>query len=446
MTFLSTKTKISFILSFIFLCQSVFALDSRVSSVISAEFGTPLPYAENKGDILESNIKADENLTVLAGDNVTFFTSAMAIYDAQGYQASHYDLHTDDYKLKFLLKEAWLDYTCEYWAVRIGRQIASWGKSDIIPVTNVLCPRTLTSLNIQDSSDTYLGIDAVRLSSHYKDYAFDFYWIPFVRSSVLPTSSNNPIQNFLTQSYGLDLKDSEVPERKLYNSEFAMKAAAYWRWGDASLYGFYGWDRIPEEFEVGVDLLNSSEGLYYLKGKHNRLLMLGADSAIPLGEDFVIRLDGAFFYNKATSVLKGDSINQIDSYFDSSSNTYVKKNFLKALAGLDWTKGAWVLSCQYYTDILLGEREQVNRDSFIHAATAAISRNFLKDTLNLSLAGCLQFGNWNYALAFLAKYNATDKLSFYAKILAFNMVSSAGEYLKDYNSWGGISSGIRFSF
>ena len=157
-----------------------------------------------------------------------------------------------------------------------------------------------------------MGIDAVRLSTHYKDYTFDFYWIPFVRTSSLPTAIDNPIQQYLTNKWFVDLKDSEEPEQKIYNSEFAAKVGAYWKLCDLSLYGFYGWDRIPEEFEIGIDISNTSEGLYYIQGKYNRLLMLGA----------------------------------------------------------------WIFTCQYYADMILGDTSEINREPSSHVATAAVSHSF----------------------------------------------------------------------
>ena len=71
---------------------------------------------------------------------------------------------------------------------------------------------------------------------------------------------------------------------------------------------------------------------------------------------------------------------------------------------------------------------------------------FFKDTLNLSLAGCIQLGKWDNSIILGAKYDVTDQFSLYSKLFAYNLIGSESEYLEEYNHWGSISAGIRYVF
>ena len=442
MKFRFSVQKLSLFIAIFCASWSVSAVETKFATTLSAETGTPLPYAENTGDFLLGNIKADEAATVYLTDDITFFSNATAVYDPLAYDDDVYDFASDDRKVGIILKEAWLDYSSELWATRIGRQIVSWGKSDVVSVTNVLCPNSYTTLNIQDGSDTTLGIDAFRLSGHYDAYSVDFYWIPFVRSSVLPTNNEHPIQKLVTEKFTIDLMKSKEPELKFKNSEFGVKASGYWKWGDASLYGFYGWTRIPEEFEISLKQ-DSEEKLYSsLQGKANRLVMFGGDAAIPVG-DVVVRMEGAFFYNQVVSALKLDSILKLGSILADSRYTYVNRNKISGVIGVDWMPSGWVLSAQYYGDAVLGDVSQVFRKRYIHLATAIVSRSFFKDMLSLSMLGALQFEEWNHAIGLIATFSATDQLSFYGKVFAINLLSDIPETIKEYKHWGGITAGVR---
>lgn len=430
--------KIIFVLSLYSIAWSLAAIETDFSTTLSVETGTPLPYAENRGEFLIGNVKADEAVTVYATDNVTFFANASAVYDALAQGGSEYDCSSDDNKFALILKEAWFDYNAEFWGIRIGRQISSWGKADVLKVTDVLCPSSYNSLNIQEAGDAVLGIDAVRLSGHGDAFSLDFYWIPFVRADALPTGENHPVQKTLSQYTHWQIAPTKTPEISFANSEFGVKASGYWKWGDASLYGFYGWDRFPAEFDM------FSEGKLIIEGKTNRFLMIGADVAVPVG-DVVVRAEGAFFYDRAITTFAKDIL-EFFILIGDPQKTYVTRNEVKALVGVDWMPSGWVLSAQYYGDVVLGDMSPIfSRDRYVHVATAAASRSFFKDTLSLSLAGILQFETWNHAIALLSTYSVTDQFSLYAKLLACNIMDDniADDIFSDFYHWGAVTAGMR---
>lgn len=424
----------------------LFAFDTDFSFSLLTDMSTPLPYAKRAGELIQAEMKGDLELYLYATEKTTFFMNGRVILDPLSSLSDSFDLGAAENHLGFSLKEAWLDYTSDYWAFRGGRQIAAWGKADLLTVTNVLCPRNYTSFSFFDLADTYMGIDAARVSFKSDIYSLDFYWIPIVRKSALPTAENHPVQKILDNSEEFPRPDfkNNAPEPKFENFEYALKASAYWKYADVSLYGFYGYDRLPSSFKL--DALYGEISMDY-----NRSLMVGADASIPLG-GLVLRLEGAFFYDSTIPKTKinidlSDS-SAIMSFLSSDYDFgYKKRDKLVMLAGLDWMPGGWILSAQYYGDLVMGDMAELSRSNYVHMATLAISRNFFKDTLAVSLAGLVQFEEWNNMFVLNASYNATDALIVSASVYCVNIFSDLGyKTFNDLRNWGGVTVSAKYSF
>ena len=178
---------------------------------------------------------------------------------------------------------------------------------------------------------------------------------------------------------------------------------------------------------------------------YERSLMFGADASIPLG-NVVLRLEGAFFHNATIPVFDFDRINAI-KLFDEFDFGYKKRNKQVMLAGLDWMPGGWIITAQYYGDLVYGDMSELPRDAYVHLATLAVSRNFFKDTLALSLAGLLQFKEWNNASVLKVTYNATDALVLSASFYFVNIFSDLEiEGYNDLRHWGGATISAKYSF
>lgn len=443
MAFNFSQTKKEFLsaIVFAFLSFSLFSADAKFSGAVTGELGTPFPYALGSGDFSTAIVRFDGNLYLYATDSLTFYASGSALLDAMAYQKDSYDLAGKDGMFGLSLNEAWVDYSTDYWAVRIGRQINAWGTADGIAVTDILCPKNYTSIDSMLSTDSRLGIDAARVSAKFDKFAFDFYWIPFVRTIALPTSASHPLtKDFATDNdLALRLAKSRKVDISAENFEYALKASAYLKHADISLYAFYGWDRFPSEF----NLYTKEDGkAVYFEGIHKRILMFGADASVPVG-DLMLRLECALFPNNNITASKL-SIEDIFGSENGSGLGSERKNRVSFLSGLDWMPGGWILSAQYYGDVVFGEMSEIIRDRYIHLATFAVSKSFFGDTLSLSLAGLLQLGAWNNAFTLLAAYSATDSLTLYSKFIFLNYVQEVP--LDDYKNWGSASLGIRWAF
>ena len=420
---------------------SAFAFDTQFSFSVSTDFTTPLPYAKRAGELLQADLKGDAEFYLYANDKTTFFANGQLVLDMLRSQSDSFDLGPAGTFVGVTLKEAWLDYTSDCWAARVGRQICSWGKADVISVTNVLCPRNYSSFNIFTMTDSLLGIDAARFSLKYDVYSLDFYWVPIVRASAIPTDPNHFVQKTLSESTELgfiQLGKIKTPDPKFENFEYGLKASAYWKYADVSLYAFYGWDKFPGSFKLDMVKLTSDL---------RRMTMFGADASIPLGA-VVLRLEGAFFPYSAMPIIPQSL--EMEEYVRNGFSLefgYKERNRLKMLAGLDWMPGGWILSAQYYGDLAFGDMEELNRKNYMHFATLVVSKSFFKDILTLSLASLVQLEEWNNAFVLNAAVKASDSLSFSAALYCVNLFEDfKQDTLNEFRNWGGATIGAKYSF
>jgi len=344
----------------------------------------------------------------------------------------------------YSLGELWLDYSDSFWGIRIGRQKAVWGKADGIDVTNIICPKDMSSLSAMISDDSKLAIDAIRFSLTGNQFTLDSWWIPFFTASSLPAS--------------VKINKLENPELTIWNGEYALKLSAYLSMLDFSFYGFYGWDDLPfmdynmtDESGNPLDLSNPANLMLAaginVSGEYKHLGMLGADAALPLGET-VIRLEAAFFpqryFQKSSDVIMKEKMTAAQTAAANASSvaeveSWQRKNELSALAGIDWMPSGWTITAQYFCDYLFGDIEALERkDAYTHGASLSISKSLLNETMELSLSGIINFNAFDSLISPSVSYSLSDQINLSTGAYIFLPgPDEDGEYgaYKDYSSF-----------
>ena len=301
------------------------------------------------------------------------------------------------------LQEAYFTWTSNEFGngltagLKFGRQITAWGKADGIRIADILCPQNLASLGTSNYSESRLGIDAIKgtLSGTY--FSADAYWIPFFRPSALPFESWNPIRKALIPSsvgaVPVVLGDISKPELNIANSSYAARVSFWFPAIDFSLYGYYGFDDSPN-LSYAPDMPTKIT----VTGKYYRYGMAGFDLAVPAGA-FVIRAESAFFIERALQLGQ------------TSFGGCERKNELRALAGIDWNKNGWMLTAQYYGDVVFAYVDSLARDAYEHGATANLSKTLFSETLTLSCTGLVRWNDLDGFAGLKAKYSLTDEIS-----------------------------------
>ena len=300
-----------------------------------------------------------------------------------------YDAVSSSYE--FSLNELWADYTNSVFGIRIGRQKAAWGKADGVDITNTVFAKDMSTLSAILKDDNKLPIDALRLSANGNSFAIDAYWIPFFTATKLPAKI-----------------EAAKPEVAIWNGEWGLKAAGYFSSLDVSFYAFYGWDKTPL---VDYTLIGGiAPGGIIASGQYERLAMIGADAAVPIGQT-VLRVEAAFFPQRRMQKSAQRILAQKAA--DDAAECWAAKMQLCALVGLDWMPGEWTLTAQYYCDAALEGLDGLDRSyAFIHGATLSVSKKFLSETLTVSFKALVEFNDLSFVLYPSASYSVTDQLKF----------------------------------
>lgn len=312
------------------------------------------------------------------------------------------------------LREAWFDWTSPSFSlanlnfsIKAGRQINAWGKADGISIADVLCPKDMGVLSASNYSEARLGVDALKLSLSGELFSAETYWIPVFRPSVLPLAPGNPLRSALLPENIPALPPIKSPEAELKNSSYAARLDFHIPAADFSFYGFYGWD-------------SDNALLTLMTGKYFRMAMAAFDAAIPLGE-FVLRAETAFFPNRAFELHK-------DKIF-TDGRTHLTMHQIRALAGIDWFKGDWIINAQYYGDLVFIPDEAMNRHPYDHGSTLSIARSFIGETLKITLSAAADWNDLDSYAGLSATYALTDQLKLTAGADGyFNGVKRNGRY------------------
>ena len=408
-----------FILQSCFFIFPFFSQEIQFSGNLSANAGLGLPYTENSYEFVLGEMKAQGEVSVF-GQKSSLYANGFLIFDALKNHSNSLDFVSGNEKLGGSVREAWFDYTDDFWAIRIGRQISAWGKADGICVTDVLCPKDSTQFAAATYSESRLGINAARLSLKNETYALDAYWIPFFTPAALPLSKGSPLKEVLFGKINFSDDDITLPKLKLKNGEYAAKLSAYWRLLDVSLYTFYGFDDEPfVSYSLALD------GSAKLSGNYKKMLMFGSDAVIPLGQT-ALRLEAAFFPRRHFGTTAESQMSSLKK--DKKPKITRQRNQLKALAGIDWMPGSWTITAQYCADYVFGNLDLIERRHFEHLATLSVSKTLFSETLTLSLDGIVRLTDFDSVIKPKASYALSDQITLWVEGDIFNKGKNTGEY------------------
>ena len=381
-------------------------------SGIEFNFGGKLETAHglrwNKGaEYSLSRSIAKINSEVLAGSTYAFL-SASAEYN-----------YRNPARTGFKLNEAYFRYSGEIWDLSFGRQLINWGQADGFSLTDVLSAKDSSAFLALSSDDTKLASDSIRLRFFHDIFTFEAVAVPFFTPNKLPRFGfEDGAKNDL---YYIDTPDSlgtlpahytktESTKPKMFTDTEAAARFSFFLPGiDFSVSGFYGWDKTPRFTREGK--LTPTKALININQEYYRIGMAGIDAAIPAG-DITIRLEsawigGRYFEPKNKNPSFGiPNINGVPLTFDPA----VRKHQLLALAGLDWIKNSWTLSTQYFEDLILDHKDDIERPIHKGFVSLNISKTFLRDTLKLSASGAVDINYGSTFSTYAVDYSLTDNM------------------------------------
>ena len=347
----------------------------------------------------------------------------------------------------FRLNEAYYRYSSEIWDISVGRQVIVWGQADGFKLTDVLSARDSSEFIGLSGDDARLPSDSVRLRFFHDLFTFEAVAVPFFTPNKLPRFGfEDGAKNDL---YYIDTPDiykmpfGSVPIRytktqsakpKMFTDTEAAARFSFFLPGiDFSVSGFYGWDKNPRFVKSGYakkGLFNPANPLSplnpyipkelytNLNEEYYRIGMAGIDAAIPAG-DVTIRLETAWVggrYFEPKNLLTEKSVNDLKKQTPDdvtlAFNAPLKKHQLLMLAGVDWIKSSWTLSAQYFEDLILNHKDDIERPMHKGFVSLNVSKTFLRDTLKLSASGVIDINYGSTSSTYSVSYALTDNINF----------------------------------
>ncbi len=387
-----------------------------------AEYSLSRSIAQIKGEVLAGSAYA--------------FLSASAEYN-----------YRNPARTGFKLNEAYFRYSGEIWDLSFGRQLINWGQADGFSLTDVLSAKDSSAFLAFSSDDTKLASDSIRLRFFHDIFTFEAVAVPFFTPNKLPRFGfEDGAKDDLYYIDTPDTYDTKTPlgsipitytktesaKPKMFTDTEAAARLSFFLPGiDFSVSGFYGWDKNPRYVKSGY----AKKGLFNPALSHHPLLnpyvpkelhtnlneeyyrigMAGIDAAIPAG-DVTIRLETAYIggrYFEPKNLLTEKSINDLKKQTPDDVTLEFnspKKHQLLALAGLDWIKNSWTLSAQYFEDLILDHKDDIERPIHKGFVSLNISKTFLRDTLKVSASGAVDVNYGSTSSTYSVDYALTDNM------------------------------------
>ena len=362
----------------------------------------------------------------------------------------------------FRLNEAYYRYSGEIWDISVGRQVIVWGQADGFKLTDVLSARDSSEFIAFSGDDARLPSDSIRLRFFHDLFTFEAIAVPFFTPNKLPRFGfEDGAKNGL---YYIDTPDTyktaigsipvkytktESTKPKMFTDTEAAARFSFFLPGiDFSVSGFYGWDKNPRYVKSGYakkGLFNPANPLSplnpyipkelytNLNEEYYRIGMAGIDAAIPAG-DVTIRLETAWVggrYFEPKNLLTEKSVNDLKKQTPDDVtlefNAPLKKHQLLMLAGIDWIKSSWTLSAQYFEDLILNHKDDIERPMHKGFVSLNVSKTFLRDTLKLSASGVIDINYGSTSSTYSVGYAITDNI---------NVALGGDVYTKGYDGKG----------
>jgi len=140
------------------------------------------------------------------------------------------------------LREAYLDYTTGNFDFRLGRQIVTWGVSDLLFINDVFPKDWVSFFSGRPLEYLKIGVDGFRARYSSEALNAEFLVIPYFEPDNLPTSK----RFFLFDPFSaVQSRDEEEPETSYENTELALRLYRRIKDFDVSAYAYKGFWRTP---------------------------------------------------------------------------------------------------------------------------------------------------------------------------------------------------------
>lgn len=183
--------------------------------------------------------------------------------------------------------------------IKIGRQIAVWGKSDNIRINDVLNPLDLREPGLTDIEDLRLPVTMTRLDYYFGDWSITGIAVHEIRFNKMPAFGHDFFPGANPLPY------EKIPANGDGNTEYAASLAGIFSGWDIAFYAAEVFDDVAHTEIVIKDSQTQTEL------QHARLKMLGSAFNVAFG-NWLLKMEGAYLEGFEFFNAPGEKFSRID--------------------------------------------------------------------------------------------------------------------------------------
>ena len=307
--------------------------------------------------------------------------------------------------------EVYIDLHWENVDLRLGKQFIFWGRADWVNPTDNITPWDFVNITAE-LEDYRLPVSALRLDMFPGNWNLQFVLVPFFKPNRIP-------MRFPDSLGGLPVLQppADLPDSRLKNWQFGLKADSYLAGFDFSLSYWQGFDLFPSLY---VSARIPEGGLFpdalMFQQRFHRVRVLGADFSRSF-DRLAIKGEAAYF---RTDDRTGDNI-------------FIKNAHLRYVVGIDYNfSDRLSANLQFVQEILFdysADRERRLRqaagdpspdvaDRITNSASTRLHYS-PSDFWDLQLIGVFNFADRDVFLLPIINYSFADGLNIYAGATLF---------------------------
>lgn len=262
------------------------------------------------------------------------------------YQYRGRDEFTDEtleaYESEFEVRDFFIDGSFSNQSYfKFGRQVIAWGQSKTSQINDRVNPRYQRELGIVDLEDARLPVVASKYTVVFDSFDFNMVAVHEIRSNKYATKGSEFDPFISLRAMGIQIRDEEVPDSDIKNTEYALRLSKLFNGGDLALMYSSTYEDSPY-----LDFyMLTKPSIYYgqltITPKFKRIRTLGITGSMVSGS-WIFKTELARKYGVAFS--RGDIREQMATIplgiYNEDSNiieTWSEKDQNQAMLGIDYS-------------------------------------------------------------------------------------------------------------
>lgn len=336
--------------------------------------------------------------------------------------------------------------------LKTGRQIITWGESSTSQITDMANPRYQRELAMVDLEDARLPVVATKLSALFGTLDLSFAVVHEIRGNknAVKGSEFDPYASI--RAAGVTVREEEVPDSSVKNSEFLFRAYKSLNGGDISLILADTYDDSPylDFYELSY---SGSTASLTLTPKHKRIKTAGLTGNLVSGS-WLFKSEIAKKWNKALA--RSDYAEQISTLISQCYLTcqedseavkmWSNKNVIEGMIGLEYSGiSDFKIALEAAGDRIENYESNLSSKELSGMVTLIIDYSTWNDTLRVKLMAVRLSNDNGDVMRASFEYDIIDALTVSAGVIYYE-ADNSDALLIPYERNDKYYSSLKYSF